>query len=97
VGGAPSRLPRTRCLCTLGQVLDVVFTVEPFVVGNPGPHVLAAVEAVRERGVEVEFGPFGSSFAVAPEGVGAVVGALLDAAYANGATQVTVQVGGETL
>jgi len=77
--------------------LDVVFTVEPFVVGNPGPHVLAAVEAVRATGAEVEFGPFGSTFTVAPTAVGRVVGALLDAAYANGATQVTVQIGGEPL
>jgi uncharacterized protein YqgV (UPF0045/DUF77 family) len=76
-------------------VLDVVFTVEPFVVGNPGPHVLAAVDAVKGYGVEVEFGPFGSTFNVAPEALGKVVGALLDAAYANGATHVTVQVGGE--
>lgn len=77
-------------------MLEVVFTVEPFVVGNPGPHVLAAVEAVRASGAEVEFGPFGSTFTVSPEGVGAVVGSLLDAAYANGATQVTVQVGGSS-
>lgn len=77
-------------------MLEVVFTVEPFVVGNPGPHVLAAVEAVRSSGAEVEFGPFGSTFSVAPDAVGSVVGALLDAAYANGATQVTVQVGGSS-
>ena len=77
-------------------VLDVVFTVEPFVVGNPGPHVLAAVDAVKAWGVEVEMGPFGSTFNVAADGVGKVVGALLDAAYANGATHVTVQVGGES-
>jgi uncharacterized protein YqgV (UPF0045/DUF77 family) len=78
-----------------GDVVDVVFTVEPFVVGNPGPHVLAAVDAVKAHGVEVEFGPFGSTFRVAADGVGKVVGALLDAAYAHGATQVTVQVGEE--
>lgn len=74
-------------------VLEVVFTVEPFVVGHPGPHVLAAVEAVRTWGVEVEFGPFGSNFTVSATDVGRVVGVLLDAAYANGATHVTVQVG----
>lgn len=82
-------------VCTLGEVLEVVFTVEPFVVGSPGPHVLAAVEAVQSRGIEVEFGPFGSTFAVEPSGVGAAVGALLDAAYANGATHVSVQIGGQ--
>ena len=74
--------------------LRVEFTVEPFVLGHPGPHVLAAVDAVRDWGVEVDFGPFGSNFAVDPADVGQVVGVLLDAAYRNGATHVTVQVGG---
>jgi uncharacterized protein YqgV (UPF0045/DUF77 family) len=76
-------------------VLEVVFTVEPFVVGEPGPHVLAAVDAVREQGIDVEFGPFGSSFAAAQDQIGSLVGRLLDAAYANGATHVSVHVGGD--
>ncbi len=78
----------------LERVLEVTFTVEPFVAGHPGPHVLAAVEAVRAAGPEVEFGPFGSSFAVSPDHVGRVVGGLLDAAYANGATHVSLQIDG---
>jgi hypothetical protein len=78
----------------LGGVLEVTFTVEPFVAGQPGPHVLAAVDAVRALGADVEFGPFGSTFIVAPDQVGRAVGGLLDAAYAHGATHVTVQVDG---
>ena len=78
----------------LGRVLEVTFTVEPFVAGHPGPHVLAAVDAVRSFGPDVEFGPFGSTFSVGPSDVGRIVGALLDAAYSNGASHVTVQVDG---
>ena len=78
----------------LGGVLEVTFTVEPFVAGQPGPHVLAAVDAVRSSGRDVEFGPFGSTFSVDSADVGRVVGGLLDAAYANGASHVTVQVDG---
>ncbi len=53
-----------------GPVLHLEFTVEPFVEGNPGPHVLAAVAAVEQHGIHVEFGPFGSSCAVPQTEVG---------------------------
>ena len=45
-------------------MLTVEFTIEPFVEGAPGAHVTAAVAAVEQRGLVVDFGPFGSSFAV---------------------------------
>lgn len=68
------------------------FLVEPFEVGNPGPHVDAAVRAVRDLGFEPEIGPFGTTI----EGDGAVVieavKQLLDAATAAGATRVSVQI-----
>ena len=48
-------------------MLTVEFTIEPFVEGAPGPHVLAAVAVVESHGVFVEFGPFGSSFSVSQE------------------------------
>ena len=35
--------------------------VEPFVEGQPGPHVTAAVDAATAAGAEVDFGPFGST------------------------------------
>jgi hypothetical protein len=38
-------------------VQHLEFTIEPFVEGKPGPHVVAAVEAVSELGADVEFGP----------------------------------------
>ena len=73
-------------------MLRVEFTVEPFVEGQPGRHVLAAVDAVRGLGPDVEFGPFASSFCAADELATQALSALVAAAYANGATHVSLQV-----
>lgn len=75
---------------TIAAVLLVEFTIEPFVAGEPGPHVLAAVAAVEALGHEVEFGPFGSSCRIDPDEVGAVTAAIVEQAYANGATHISV-------
>lgn len=71
-------------------MLLLEFTIEPFHEGKPGPHVRAAVDAVEGFGIEVEFGPFGSSCKVPADQVGAVSGAILAAAFANGATHVSL-------
>ena len=76
-------------------MLEVEFTIEPFVEGAPGPHVTAAVAAVERLGASLEFGPFGTTLRTTAGEVGAIVAALLDAAYANGATHVSVHVGPE--
>ena len=73
----------------------IEFTVEPFVEGRPGPHVNAAIDAVRARGIDVDIGPFGSSCSVETEEVGAVVAALTDAALGQGATHVNVHIANE--
>ena len=70
----------------------VEFTVEPFVEGKPGPQVTQAVAAVESRGLTVDFGPFGSSFDVDVASMPEVVADLMRAAYANGATVVSVSV-----
>jgi uncharacterized protein YqgV (UPF0045/DUF77 family) len=69
----------------------IEFTVEPFVEGRPGPHVLSAIGAVEEQGLAVDVGPF-SSIAEGPaeQAVAAVAGLLL-AAVANGASRVSLQ------
>lgn len=74
-------------------MLEVEFTIEPFVEGAPGPHVTAAIEAVERLGATVEIGPFGTTLRVQPVDAGRIVAALLDAAYANGATHVSIHVG----
>jgi uncharacterized protein YqgV (UPF0045/DUF77 family) len=76
-------------------VAYVEFTIEPFVEGRPGPHVTAAIAAAEVRGLAVEVGPFGSSVVVDLAEVGSVIGALTDAAIANGATHVNVHIARE--
>jgi len=73
-------------------VAYVEFTIEPFVEGRPGPHVTAAIEAAEARGLDVEVGPFGSSFVVDLDALGSAVAELSDAAMANGATHVSLHI-----
>ena len=70
----------------------VEFTVEPFVPGAPGPHVLAAVDAAEARGLTVEFGPFGSSGEGDDATLVPAVEAAIRAALDAGATRVSIQV-----
>lgn len=74
------------------QEQDLEFTIEPFVEGQPGPHVRAAVEAVEALGIAVEFGPFGSSCQAAADTMPAIVSAIVEHAFANGATHVSLHV-----
>lgn len=69
-------------------MLRVEFTIEPFVDGQPGPHVLATVAAVEALGIEVEFGPFGSSCTIDATRAGEVARTIVEAAHAHGATRV---------
>jgi len=73
-------------------MLRAEFTVEPFMPGNPGPHVAAAVEAARDSGLPVEEGPFGSALVGDDAAVLAAVASLLERALAAGATRVSIQV-----
>ena len=68
------------------------FTIEPFVEGQPGPHVVKAVEGVEALGVPVEFGPFGSSCVADAATMPEVVATVTREALANGATHVSLHV-----
>lgn len=73
--------------------LEVEFTVEPFVAGDPGPHVQAALDAATESGLRVEFGPFGTVLAGDDhEQVLDALDQVVRAALAAGATRVATQV-----
>jgi uncharacterized protein YqgV (UPF0045/DUF77 family) len=74
------------------MVLRIEFTVEPFTDGEPGPHVHAAVAAARTRGVEVDFGPFGSSVEGEDDEVLATADAVTRAAIGAGASRVSLQI-----
>ena len=71
-------------------MLHVEFTIEPFVEGQPGPHVLAAVAAVESHGINVEFGPFATEFDADEQIAAKAVSDLVRDAYAYGATHVTL-------
>ncbi len=71
-------------------VLTLEFTIEPFVEGHPGPHVLLAVEAAEALGASVEFGPFGTTCVVPVARAGEFAQAIIAAAFANGATHVSL-------
>lgn len=75
-------------------MLQLEFTVEPFVEGHPGMHVTAAVAAVERAGGAVEFGPFGSTCSASTDEMPNVIAELVRAAFANGASHVTMHVAG---
>ena len=67
------------------------FTIEPFVEGDPGPHVSAAVAVAEAAGLAVDVGPFGTSVEGGTADVLDAVDAVVRAAVANGATRVSLQ------
>jgi uncharacterized protein YqgV (UPF0045/DUF77 family) len=66
--------------------------VEPFVDGNPGPHVRAAIAAVEATGLEVDMGPFSTSAEADADAVRHAIDGLLASALAAGATRISLQV-----
>ncbi len=68
------------------------FTVEPFVEGDIGPHVQAAIDAALATGADVEIGPFGTSVRAEAEAMPGVVAAVSRAAFAHGATHVSLHI-----
>ncbi len=76
----------------MSRVCSAEFLVEPFEVGKPGPHVVAAVDAVRELGFEPVVGPFGTTIEGDADRVIDAVKQLLDAATAAGASRVSLQI-----
>jgi uncharacterized protein YqgV (UPF0045/DUF77 family) len=76
----------------MAAVHRVEFTIEPFVEGRPGPHVTAAIDAVRHLGIAVDVGPFGSACDVPSPRVGEVVAALSQVAVDQGASHLNIDV-----
>jgi uncharacterized protein YqgV (UPF0045/DUF77 family) len=72
--------------------IKVEFTVEPFVEGGPGPHVRAALDQVRARGLSVDVGPFANTVDGEHHVVLKAVEPLVTAALANGASAITLTV-----
>lgn len=74
----------------LSVVVTVEFTIEPFEEGEPPLRVAQAVAAIEALGIAVEIGVFGSSFSTSVDKVGPALSALMTAAYAHGATHVSI-------
>lgn len=70
----------------------VEFTIEPFHEGEPGLHVTAPADALREMGLAVEVGPFGSSCQVDDDRVSNVVATIVGIALDHGASHVNVDI-----
>ncbi len=80
---------------TTGDVA-VEFLVEPFVEGQPGDHVDAAIGAFSERDLDVEFGAFASVASGSLEEIGDAIGAMVVAAMRAGATSINLSVASGT-
>lgn len=72
--------------------LRLEYTVEPFVEGAPGPHVRAALDAAAEAGLDVDFGPFGTTVSGGDDAVLSASQRIVRAALDAGATRVSLQV-----
>lgn len=75
----------------MSTICSAEFLVEPFEEGNPGPHVVAAVEAVKALGFEPAMGPFGTTIEGGSAEIIEAVKRLLHAATAAGASRVSIQ------
>ena len=68
------------------------FTIEPFMEGDPGPHVKETIAVAKQSGLNVEIGPFGTTVIGEQETVFELVSELVKTAMDNGASRVSLQV-----
>ena len=73
--------------------LTAEFTTEPFVgEGEPPTHATRALEAAEAAGLDCSFGPLGTTVSGESGALLDALGSVLGAAFAHGATRVTLQV-----
>ena len=73
--------------------LEAEFTTEPFHgEGEPPAHAVQAFRAAEAAGLEAAFGPLGTSVAGEAEQLLPALADVLGAAFAHGATRVTLQI-----
>ena len=66
------------------------FLVEPFVEGELGPHVRAAIEAFGDLGLAVEVGPFGNTVTGDATRLVSAIGTAMRRSIEAGATRLSV-------
>jgi uncharacterized protein YqgV (UPF0045/DUF77 family) len=72
--------------------LRVEFTVEPFVEGDPGAHVDAALDGVRAAGLTPDMGPFSTVAEGTENQVADAIAGAVRAAFEAGASRLSFQV-----
>jgi predicted transcriptional regulator YheO len=75
-----------------GTEIAAEFLVAPFVEGEPGPHVIAAVAAFDGRGLDVDLGPFASSVTGDLDSMADAIAEMVRAAMTQGATSIQLRV-----
>ncbi len=72
--------------------VQVEFTVEPFIEGFPGAHVLAAIASMIADGHHVEVGPFSNTVVGEHGAVSESVSRMMSTAVEAGATSVSINI-----
>jgi uncharacterized protein YqgV (UPF0045/DUF77 family) len=76
----------------VNESLRVEFIVEPFVIDEPGPHVVAAVDVASKAGLNPDMGPFATSATGDLDAVISTIGDVVRAGFLNGATSVQFRI-----
>lgn len=76
----------------MDKSVRVEFIIEPFVLGDPGPHVVAAVAVAEAAGLAPDMGPFATTATGELSDVLESLGELVRAGFASGATSVQIRV-----
>jgi uncharacterized protein YqgV (UPF0045/DUF77 family) len=71
--------------------------VEPFKENDPGPHVIAVVDAARSTGLDVDMGPFATTVCGGIDEVIAASSAMMRAGFEAGATAIQLRLESQTL
>ena len=78
-----------------GGTVAAEFLIEPFVEGDPGAHVQAALDAFERRGLTVDLGPFASVASGDIDKVAEAVADMIRDSMAAGATSMRLHIGAD--
>lgn len=81
-------------MATESRQVHVEVFVEPFKENEPGRHVTAAVDVLRNAGLQPEMGPFATTAEGTLDQVLTLVAPLLEQSFESGASTVSLRVVG---
>ncbi len=73
--------------------IAVEFLVEPFIEGQPGEHVQAAIDAFTTAGLDVDLGAFASATEGSIDAIADAVAEMIRTSLRSGATAIRLNVG----